>query len=187
MEFAFDTNYISPMKACLDGLDRAAMKRALDALKDAYLTGKHIFVAGNGGSGATANHFSCDFSKNAVNNPDKQPKVITLSSNTEYITAIGNDIAFEDIFSRQLDNLMEDGDLLILISASGNSPDIVNAAQYAKKKHGTVIGLSGFEGGKLKELSDVSIHVPVKSYEMAEDMHSIILHMFVCAFKSQNW
>ena len=176
-------NYLEEIKEQCNKLNTENVSQAVALVRKAYEDGKRIFVAGNGGSAGTANHFSCDFSKNAVKNRTKRAKVITLSSNTEYITAIGNDIEYADIFSEQLSNLMEDGDLIILISASGNSPNILKAAEFAKQKNGKIIALTGFDGGKLSKLADVSINNPVESYEQAEDMHMIVLHMFVKCFK----
>lgn len=177
-------DYLNEMKRICDVLDRGAMTNILDMVKAAYDNNKTIFIAGNGGSAGTANHFSCDFSKNAVPKGGRKAKVVSLSCNLEYITAIGNDIAFEDIFSAQLENLMQEGDLLILISASGNSPDIVRACEFAKSKRAAVIGLAGFGGGRLAELADLPITVPNNTYEQVEDAHSMILHIIVCYFKS---
>ena len=178
--------YANKIGELCQSLDVGGVDRAVALLKKAYDENRRIFVAGNGGSAGTANHFSCDFSKNAVKHSNRRPKVYTLSSNTEYITAIGNDITFEGIFSEQLKNLFEEGDVLIAVSASGNSPDIVSAVEYVKEHNGSVIGLSGFQGGKLGKMSDVSINVPSDSYELSEDIHSVILHSIVCAFKAMN-
>ena len=176
--------YATDIKRHCDTLDLASISSALELIEAAYHENRQIFIAGNGGSAATANHFSCDFSKNAVKNSERKPKLISLSTNIEYLTAIGNDIDYNCVFSKQLQNLMNDGDLVILISASGNSPNVVNAAEYAKSKNGKLISLTGFDGGHIGKISDVSINVPVNSYEQAEDMHMIILHMFVSHFKA---
>lgn len=178
--------YLEGVKVLCDTFDSASMEKIINAVRQAYDNDRKIFIAGNGGSAGTANHFSCDFSKNAVKKSDKKPKVYTLSSNVEYITALGNDISFDKIFKNQLENLMDDGDLVILISASGNSPDIIEAAEFALSKNGKVIGLTGFSGGRLKELSDISLNIPVSSYEQTEDFHMIITHILVCCFKKFN-
>lgn len=176
--------YTNDIKRLCDALDPNEMDSVFESIETAYKSGKTIFIAGNGGSAATANHFSCDFSKNAVKDETKRARLITLSSNVEYITAIGNDISFESIFSEQLKNLMSDGDIIILISASGNSPDILNAAQYVKKRGGKVIAFTGFWGGKLKQIADICINVEIDSYEKIEDIHMMLTHMIVCHFKS---
>lgn len=97
---------------------------------------------------------------------------------------MGNDFCYAEVFSQQLKNLMDDGDTVLLISASGNSPNIVSAAEYAKSRGGKVIGFSGFKGGKLKELSDVNVNIPPESYEQIEDLHMMLTHIIVCYFKS---
>lgn len=180
-------DYTNDIKALCDALDRDALEAALLAIKDNYLSGHQLFVAGNGGSAGTANHFSCDFSKNAVKDQTRKPHLITLSSNVAYITAIGNDITFDAIFEEQLKNLMNDGDTVILISASGNSPDIIRAAEYAKSRGGKIIGFTGFSGGKLKEISDVCVNVAIDSYEKVEDLHMIFTHIIVCYFKTLGY
>ncbi len=179
-------SYTDEIQALCAGLDRGELSQVLKAFKDAYDKNRRIFVAGNGGSAATANHFFCDFSKNAVRNSDKRAKIISLASNVESITAVGNDLCFDDIFVEQLKNLMEEDDLVLLISASGNSPDIVRAAEYAKSKHGVVVGFTGFSGGKLKEMADISVHVASQSYEQVEDIHLMLTHIIVVYFKSLN-
>ena len=176
--------YTQDIKRLCDALDENKLNEAIERIAEAYRNGKHVFVAGNGGSAATANHFSCDLSKNAIKGDQNRVKLITLSSNVEYITAAGNDIGFDDIFTEQLKNLMEDGDLIILISASGNSPDIVGAARYAKSRNGVIVGFTGFSGGALKALSDVCVHIDIDSYEKVEDMHMMLTHIIVCGFKS---
>ncbi len=178
--------YVNEVMALCAGLDGDGLSQVLKAFKEAYDANRRIFVAGNGGSAATANHFFCDFSKNAVRNNEKRAKIISLASNVEAITAIGNDIGFDDIFVEQMKNLMEEGDLVLLISASGNSPDIVRAAEYAKSKHGVIAGFTGFSGGKLKAMADISVHVASESYEQIEDIHLMLTHIIVCYFKSLN-
>ncbi len=154
-------------------------KEILFALKSTLKNNKKIFVAGNGGSAAIASHYACDFSKGATsnwkNNFDRY-KVICLSNNISYLTAISNDEHYNDSFRQQLINLGEEGDVLILISSSGNSPNIISAAEYAKDIGMTVIGVCGFDGGKLKQKADLVAHVPVNSYEVCEDIHGFFGH-----------
>lgn len=176
--------YTSDIKKLCDNLDFYEINKVFKEIEDAYDNRRKIFIAGNGGSAGTSNHFSCDFSKNAIVDDTKRAKLITLSSNVEYITAIGNDIGYEWIFTEQLKNLMEDGDLIILISASGNSPNIVNVAEYVKERNGKVIAFTGFSGGKLKGIADLSVNVNSDSYEKIEDIHMILMHIIVCHFKS---
>ena len=155
-------------------------------LLEAYKGDKQVFVVGNGGSAAAANHFVCDFGKNAVKAPRRRFRMISLSDNVEKITAFGNDISFEEVFRQQLINLMNEGDLMIVISASGNSPNLVRACEYAREKGAKIMTLAGFEGGKVKAFADASIPIPLLSYERIEDMHMILLHMFVCFMKEHQ-
>ena len=177
-------SYKKDLYRLIELLDEKEMENACQLLLNAYRENRQIFVAGNGGSAGTANHFSCDFGKNAVKSQTNRPRILSLSANIEVLTALGNDFSFADIFCEQLKNQMNDGDVILLISASGNSPNVVTAAEYVKRRGGKVIGLTGFSGGKLRELSDVSLHIPCESYEESEDLHMIIAHMIVCWFKN---
>lgn len=160
--------------------------KAIDILVDAYKNDRQIFVVGNGGSAGTANHFVCDFSKNAVPWDWRRPRVHSLCDNIEFITALGNDIAFDQIFSFQLGNQMREGDAMIVISASGNSQNLVNACTAAKEKGAKIIALSGFGGGKICDGAAASLATDMTSYERIEDLHLILLHMIVCTFKENR-
>ncbi len=180
-------DYLESIGDIINKLDINNISEMIEAIKLAYKDDKRIFVFGNGGSAATANHFACDFGKNAIKDDNNRIKVISLSNSISSITACGNDIGFDTVFEEQLKNLMHDGDLILCISASGNSPNIIRAVEYAKKRYGTVIGMTGFSGGKLKELSDINVNVASDSYEKIEDMHLMITHIIVYWFKmNQN-
>lgn len=179
-------SYKSDLNRLIGLLDEKELENACRLLLSAYREKRQIFVAGNGGSAGTANHFSCDFGKNAVKSQTDRPKILSLSANIEVLTALGNDFSYADVFTEQLKNQMNDGDVILLISASGNSPNVVSAAEYVKSRGGKVIGMTGFSGGKLKELSDVSLHIACESYEESEDLHMILTHMIVCWFKAQR-
>jgi D-sedoheptulose 7-phosphate isomerase len=137
-----------------------------------------IFFIGNGGSAATASHFANDL-QIGTRSPDLPFKAISLSDNQAIITAVGNDFGYEEIFSKQLEALMEKGDLLVAISASGNSPNIVKGCLVAKQKSCLVVGLTGFDGGQLKKLSNLNIHIPSQKgeYGPVEDLHMIVNHL----------
>jgi len=182
-------DYTAALNGVMEKFDTAQFEKIAGILADAYKNDKQVFIAGNGGSAGTANHFVCDFGKNAVpftgTGPGKRRfRIISVSDNIEKITALGNDIAFEEIFRQQLINLMNEGDVFIAISASGNSPDIVRACEYAREMKSHIIILAGFNGGKIKEFGEVSLVVPLESYEQIEDIHLIILHMIVYYFKT---
>lgn len=155
-------------------------------LKNSIDKKQKIFVAGNGGSAAIALHYVCDFSKGA--NKDwptnfKRYNVTCLSSNIGYMTAISNDAHYDEVFKQQLINLASLEDILILISSSGNSPNIVKAAEYAKGNGLIVVGVSGFQGGRLKELADYSAHIEYNSYEICEDIHAAFGHFLACCLR----
>lgn len=155
----------------------------LDVLKNSVKNNQKIFTAGNGGSAALAMHYACDFSKGANKDWEdnfKRFKAIDLTGNTSYITAIANDSNFDEIFKQQLINLASKNDILILISSSGNSPNIIKAAEYGRETGLIVIGITGFDGGKLKKICDYSAHVNFDSYEVCEDIHSIFGAFLAC-------
>lgn len=147
---------------------------------------KRIFIFGNGGSATTANHFVCDFGKNAVNGDTGRIKIISLCDNLATITAYGNDFGYGTIFEERLKNLMEDGDIIIAISASGNSSDIINGVEYAKKRNGYIISMTGFNGGKLKGLSNLNINIDSNIIEQVEDVHLMLEHMIVYYYKNSD-
>ncbi len=138
-----------------------------------------IYVCGNGGSAAISNHYVCDYLKFLRQHSKLKPKVVSLSSNIETITAISNDINYDQIFKYQAENLFEKKDLLIIISSSGNSKNIKEVLKYAKRMGVKVVGFSGFKGGFLKKNSDVSVHIPSKNYGVTEDSHHIFMHVIL--------
>lgn len=181
----FVQNYIEVEKSLMDGINTAEFDNAISILTAGYKEDKQIFVMGNGGSAATANHFAGDFSKNAIQDKGQRRfRVLTLSESPEKISMYGNDCSFEEIFFQQLQNLMNDGDVLISISSSGNSPDLLKACAFAKSKNAKIIGLNGFEGGKVKDFADANLIVPTSCYEQIEDVHLIFCHMFVAYYKA---
>jgi len=178
-------NYVSEIKKALNHFEFD--REILDILKNSIKNNQKIFVAGNGGSANTANHYVCDLSKGANPNWAENPlrfRALSLSSNWGYISAIANDSSYEEIFKQQLVNLASPSDIGIFISASGNSPNIVRAAEYAKQLEMVVIGITGFDGGKLKKISDYSAHIGKKSYEVCEDIHSMFGHFLACYLKN---
>lgn len=173
----FVDDYAKSISYYLKAIPKKSFKDALDLLK--YHRPKHrVFVGGNGGSAAISNHLTCDFSKGCALLETAPLVTHSLSTNIELITAIANDISYEEIFSKQLEFMgLKEKDIVILISSSGNSPNIVDAADYSRKIGSTVIGLTGFDGGKLKEMCDISFHIPVNNYGIVEDCHQAVMHM----------
>ena len=180
------TFYEEELTRAILGINDGEMDKAVSMLLDAYREDKQIFIFGNGGSASTANHFVCDFGKNAVQGDKRRFRILSLSDNIEKITALGNDIAYAEVFREQMKNLMRSGDVAIAISASGNSPNVVNACEYAKKIGGKLIVLAGFSGGKIAPMADAALVSDMKSYERIEDLHLIILHMIVCYCKEHQ-
>lgn len=181
----FLDQYKKDLTEAIYGIDPAEFEKTIDLLSRAYRAGKQVFVMGNGGSAGTANHFVCDFGKNAVQDPSKPRfRILSLCDNVEKITAFGNDVSFDEIFRQQLINLLNPGDVLIAISASGNSPDLVRACEYARETGADIVALAGFQGGRIKEFAQASLVVPLTSYEQIEDVHLNIMHMIVYFFKS---
>jgi D-sedoheptulose 7-phosphate isomerase len=174
--------YYQREKQIIDALDKNEINEALNAILRHYENEDIIYVLGNGGSSATANHMVCDFDKGISLDLKKQFRVISLSDNIPMIMAIGNDIGFEDVFYLQLKNKLKPTDLVIAISGSGNSHNIVKAVQYANEVGAEVIGLTGYAGGKLKNMANINVHVPVEDMQITEDMHMSFVHVAMQIF-----
>jgi D-sedoheptulose 7-phosphate isomerase len=158
-------------------IDEDAAGRAADMLEAAIRGGHFVYSCGNGGSAAIANHLQCDFLKGAQTDTELQPRVVSLSSHIELITAIANDIAYEEVFAYQLRTLARPGDVLLTISASGNSENIVRAVQWARDNRVRSIALTGFDGGRSAALSDINLHVRAANYGVIEDVHQSLMHI----------
>jgi D-sedoheptulose 7-phosphate isomerase len=159
-------------------IDTAAVTAAAKILQDCLDRDGIIYACGNGGSAAIANHLLCDFHKGIQTDTSAKPRVISLSSHLELITAIGNDIGYQDIFAYQLRTMARPGDILMTFSASGNSENIVRSVQWAKNNGIPTIALVGFSGGRSGALADVAIHVAAENYGTVEDVHQSMMHLF---------
>lgn len=182
-------NYKNDIKMYLEmeidvikNLDIDAINDAMNAMIEAYERKKKIYIFGNGGSSATASHYQNDFNKGISEYVDTKFKLHCLNDNVATLMAIANDIGFEEVFRFQLRNNLEEGDLIIAISGSGNSKNVINAVEYAKEQGNKIIGLTGFDGGKLREMSDISLHVPINSMQITEDIHMIFDHLIMSIF-----
>lgn len=153
------------------------IEKIADVLLDAYHNHKQTIIMGNGGSAATASHMACDLSKAWLDGKLMRNKCFSLTDNISLMTAWMNDAGYDEMFVGQLENIMEKGDVVIGISSSGNSPNIVNAMQYAKKNGANTIGFTGFDGGKMREIVDYCIVVPTDSYKRLEDIHLMLAHV----------
>lgn len=157
-------------------VEPSALDEAALILLDAYQRGARVFACGNGGSAAIANHLQCDHLKGVRTNTDLMPRVVSLSSNVELITAIANDAAYDETFAYQLQSQAGTGDVLIAISSSGRSANIVRALTWARDHGLRTIALTGFSGGDARSLADVTIHVDGKNYGVVEDVHQAVMH-----------
>ena len=166
----------------LKALDVNEINAALNLLLETFEGGNTVFVFGNGGSSATASHFQNDFNKGVSEHTEKKFNFQCLNDNVATVMAVANDIGFDEVFRFQLIGHMRPGDVVLAISGSGNSRNVINAVEYAKEQGAKVIGLTGFGGGKLKELSDVSLHVPVNSMQITEDIHMVFDHLMMSIF-----
>lgn len=166
----------------LRALDVDAIDAALNLLLKAFENGNTIYIFGNGGSSATASHFQNDFNKGVSEHTEKKFNFLCLNDNVATMMAVANDIGFEEVFRFQLRGHLKPGDLVVAISGSGNSRNVINAVEYAKECGNQIIGLTGFGGGKLRELSDVSLHVPVNSMQITEDVHMVFDHLMMSVF-----
>jgi D-sedoheptulose 7-phosphate isomerase len=169
--------YINLVQETLQKLDIQAIERLAEAFMTTYQRGGTIYTFGNGGSGASASHAAGDFLKGASYGLDKRFRMICLNDNLPALMAIANDIGYDDIFVEPLKNFLKPGDLVIGISGSGNSKNVLKAIEYAKNQGVTTAGLTGFKGGQLRELVDVSVHAPVMDMEVTEDIHMVIFNI----------
>jgi len=184
---AFAHKYFNYLNQVLDSIKPESIDKLVGEFEDARATGKTIFVAGNGGSATTATSMANDIGFDIIKKcgTDIPFRVLALTDNTSVITAIANDVGYENVFLNQLKIHYRQGDRLLAISASGNSPNLVTAAELVKEKGGRVISFVGFEGGKLKEISDVVVHVKAEAgeYGPVEDAHLVLNHILAHWFQ----
>ena len=173
----FFRSYVSGLKEALDSIPAEKFEVLIRELESAHHDGRQIFMMGNGGSGATASHIACDFNKGVSLGLEKRLRVISLNDNVATMTAYANDVSYEDVFVEQLKNFLRPGDLVIGISGSGNSPNVLKAIDYANSAGAHTIGITGFSGGKMAKVVTTSLVVPVNDMQKAEDVHLILFHV----------
>ncbi len=171
------TTYFTELEQMLRDISQAHLQNILSLLEEAYRNGHRIFLMGNGGSAATASHFALDLAKNTIMPGAPRVKAISLTDHVPLITAWSNDTAYEHIFEEQLANMIEPGDVVIGISASGNSLNVINALKLAKQSHAATVGLLGANGGLIKHIVDAYILAPGQNIEQEEDAHMILAHV----------
>lgn len=183
---SFAGSYFERVAAAAATVDRDRLEDAAAILAKVHSGGGILYSCGNGGSAAIANHLVCDHCKLVQTDTPLRPRIVSLSSTIEMITAIGNDISYDEIFAYQLRSLARSGDALITISSSGNSENIVRAAAWAKANGIPVISMTGFSGGRSAALADVNLHVVGDNYGVIEDVHQSLMHILAQYLRQAN-
>ena len=182
---AYTAAYRDEIVCAWQSVDLAALDRAAGMLAAAIRGGRIIYACGNGGSAGIAGHLQCDVLKGVQTDTALKPKVVSLAANIELITAIANDIAYEEVFLYQLRTMAVAGDVLITISASGNSENIVRAVKWARGNGVGTIAMTGFSGGRSAPLADINLHVDAQNYGIAEDVHQGLMHCLAQHLRQQ--
>jgi D-sedoheptulose 7-phosphate isomerase len=184
--YASSGEYLARVRELLDGLPDVA-DRFVEALWQAFEADATVFLAGNGGSAAAASHFGQDLAKGTLADlrATRRFRVIPLTDNVGYITALANDEGYESIFEQQLRNLGRPGDVLVAISGSGNSPNVLRAVEYAHAIGMKTIGVTGYDGGKLRTLAQESVHIPIEDMGMCEAVHGVVFHAAMCFLRER--
>lgn len=169
-------SYYGKLKKAIDNLDKDAVNKILQLLVTARDEGRQIFIMGNGGSASTASHFVCDFNKGASYGFDKKFKFICLNDNMATLMAYANDVSYDDVFVNPLMNYFNEGDVVIGISGSGNSKNVVKAIDWANEHGGITVGFTGYSGGKVKQICKYNVHVAMDDMQITEDIHMSLCH-----------
>lgn len=177
----FARQYLKNLSGLLAAFDTDAFERIVNSMLDAYHDEKAIFIMGNGGSASTASHFACDVNKGCCLDLDKKFKVICLNDNIPTMLAYANDLDYASVFMESLKNFFHSGDLVIGISSSGDSENVLRAVRYANEHGGKTVGLTGYSGGKLGQAVDVAYVAASDDMQNIEDVHMIIVHMIMQA------
>ena len=179
-------DYFEHLARAASSVDRAAVKRAAERLRDAYKSGATVFVCGNGGSSSMADHMACDHLKGVQTDTSLFPRLVSLSANVALLTAVANDITFDDVFVYPLRTLARTGDVLVTVSASGDSENVVRAAAWAKEQGLAVIALTGFSGGRSAALAETNLHVDAFNYGIVEDVHQSLMHVLAHYLRQEH-
>jgi D-sedoheptulose 7-phosphate isomerase len=180
-------HYLSALQHTMQKLPQPLIAQVIYTLQRARMQGNQVFIMGNGGSASTASHFVCDLAKNTRHPGLPHFRAIGLADNMEIFSAYANDEGYENVFSQQLINLIKPSDVVIAISASGNSKNVVKAVEEARKYGAITIGFTGFSGGRLGQIVDLHIHVESEIIEHVEDIHLMLEHMIVRTIKDQPY
>ena len=170
-------DYCTGLSKALEKVPQDRFEEFVQLLESAYHDGRQVFFMGNGGSGSTASHIACDLNKGVSYGREQRFRVISLNDNAATLTAYANDVSYEDVFIEPLKNFLRPGDLVVGISGSGNSPNVLKAIGYANAHGAHTVGLCGFDGGKLAGMVHTPVLAPVHDMQKAEDVHMILLHV----------
>ncbi len=170
-------HYFEKIQTCINNINRNEIVTFIEILKKARDEERQIFIFGNGGSATTASHFCCDMNKGLADGKTKRFKIIPLSDNATTIMAYANDMTYEDAFIEQLKNFLKKDDIVIALSGSGNSKNILKAVEYANEVGAITIGLTGYKNGKLKNITKYSVNANIDDIQVSEDMHLILTHL----------
>ena len=180
------SDYLAETRAALDGLSVQEIRAFIEALEQAYRDGRQVLIIGNGGSAASATHLAVDLSKTVLGRPvnrgAKRFRALALTTDVSVLTAWANDFSFNDVFAEQIEALGQPGDLLVVITGSGNSANVVSGVETAKRRGLRTIGLLGFDGGRVKEMLDTHVLVQSTDYGHVEDMHLVLVHLVTAYF-----
>ncbi len=179
-------DYFSMLKGAIDATDRKSIDTVIKLLQKAYEEERQVFIMGNGGSGSTASHLACDFNKGLSYGKRKRFKVMSLNDNLPILLAYANDVSYENVFVEQLKNFFSPKDYVIGISGSGKSGNVIKAIEYANQNGGITIGFCGYSGGKLKEIAQYCVHVPIDDMQISEDLHMILTHLIMHVLDRQK-
>ena len=178
-------SYISTLQAVLERLPRAKIEQTIELLHQARMENKQVFIMGNGGSASTASHFACDLGKNTVITGRPRFRVLALTDNMALFSAYANDDGYDSVFQEQLASMVNPQDVVIGISTSGNSRNVLNAIAFANRIGATTVGFTGFDGGQLSQLVEIEIRVSSNCIEQVEDVHLMLEHLIVTALRER--
>jgi len=182
----FTTSYYTRFAQALTSFDKSPLRDVLGVFDGVVARGGTVWVAGNGGSAAIADHTVCDCSKGTHTEGAAPFRTISLTSNVAMLTALANDISYDDVFSEQLKYYLNARDALLVVSSSGNSPNVVKACEYARAQGVPTVAFVGFKGGKLARIADTVVHIEVENYGIVEDTHQSLIHMLTQYMKARS-
>jgi D-sedoheptulose 7-phosphate isomerase len=175
--------HVQAVRHALSTIPMPDVARVVDAVRTAQVEGRHVYILGNGGSASTATHFACDLSKATVVKGRRRLRVTSLTDNVALMTALANDMSYADVFAEPVRSLVNPGDLVIAISASGNSPNVIKGIEAAQEQGAVTVGLVGCTGGRLIHLVDIAVHIKHHDYGVVEDCHLVLEHAITASVR----